>query len=76
MKPLWRPGILITGEPVEKGIEETYIKKSADASKQGACRLEGDLTRSLLKKSRRMACVAHLADGIANDFRECLKDLD
>jgi hypothetical protein len=23
-----------------------------------------------------MACGAHLADGLANDIRECLKDLD
>jgi hypothetical protein len=23
-----------------------------------------------------MACVAHLADGLTNDVRECLKDLD
>ena len=23
-----------------------------------------------------MACVAYLADGLANDVRECLKDLD
>ena len=23
-----------------------------------------------------MACVTHLADGLANDVRECVKDLD
>ena len=23
-----------------------------------------------------MTCVAHLADGLANDVRECVKDLD
>ena len=23
-----------------------------------------------------MACAAHLADGLANDVRECMKDLD